>query len=98
MDLSEELSYVSSSSLVGVTREVEPEDEVKLPVYKKLSRLIDEQVAIYSSIASLDGSKDATLTIEQQLEVNKAIVQHLNVQKVLVQTIIGDIEELHSGR
>ena len=98
MDLSEELGYVSSSPMVGASREVQPEDELKLPVYKKLHRLIDDQIAMYSNIASLDNRKDAKFTIDQQLEVNRAVVQHLNEQKVLVQTVIGDIEELHSGR
>lgn len=92
----EELDYVSSSALLTTPPETKVEDEVDLPALKQIQKRLAEQIASYASISRL-ALGDKTFTIEQQLAINKAIVEHLTEMKVLVDTVIDNIREKYNG-
>lgn len=68
------------------------QDELDMPTLKRVQKIIDEQVASYSSVDRLTVD-EKELTVKQQLAVNKSIVAHLSDIKLIVDTVILEIKE-----
>lgn len=88
----EDLDYISSSPLLEAPVDTNPTDEADMPALKIIDGLLDEQIAEYSSINSLDlTNKD--FTIEQQLAVNQRVQQHLQELKLVINTVVEKVRE-----
>lgn len=91
--MDEELTYVSSSPLLDTApTPAKPKDEIDLPTLKRVQKMLQDQIASYSTIDRLT-TDEKNLSVQQQLAVNKAIVQHLTEVKLLVDTVVENIRE-----
>lgn len=96
--MDDELDYISSSPLVGVKREIKPEDEAQLPALERVAELLNAQVASYDSVElTLARAKVNKLSVENQMVANSQTVKDLLSVKTLVETTISDIREVHNG-
>jgi len=91
--MEEELPFLSSSPLVTTApAKVKPQDELDLPALKRIKKILTEQIRSYASIDRLT-VEEKDMTLQQQLAVNKAIKLHLTEFKLLVDTVITNVEE-----
>lgn len=94
--LNEELDYVSSSPLLVEAETPKFQDETDEPALKRIQTILGEQIKSYDSIQRL-ALDDKSLSVEQQLAVNRAIVIHLQEIKLLVDTTLTSIKEKYGN-
>jgi len=75
---------------------VNSQDEIDLPTIKRMFALIKQRRAYYDSNAALSIGID--LTIENQVIVNRKVIQHIDELEALLRSTMSKIEEVHNER
>lgn len=77
--------------------DVLPQDEVDLPALEQIKQLLNIRRAYYQSVDSLSLA-DATLSVEEQLSVNKKVLFHIQELETLIDSVITKVKEKQNGR
>lgn len=93
---SDELSYVSSQPLLVGQETAKPQDQADLSTLEQVLKLLHDRRAFYESVDSLT-LDEKTLTIKQQLAINKKVLIHLQEIEGLVTNTINKVREIQNG-
>ena len=95
--MNDELGYLSSTNNSSVQPEVNLRDEQDLPTLQQIHEYIVNTIPSYDSIESLT-LDETTLTVKEQLAVNKSVKMHLENVKMTIEATMENIKEKYSGR